>query len=109
MLVPGNALNTFRRLAPFGSDGTNDMSCFPYDLVVNPQHLLVAATCHHSRVVMVTSQSGMALVREASTTLSKPVRTKAPTLTSVTPMSGLAMRDARATKSRRAKIACREP
>src|SRR5262245_47713 len=64
---------------------------------------------YHSRVVMVTSQPGMALVREASTTLSKPVSTKAPTPTSAAPMSGLAIRDTRANTSRRAKIACREP
>src|SRR6516225_4879289 len=51
----------------------------------------------------------MARVRKASTTLSKPVRTKTPMPTSAAPMSGLAICEVRVNKSRRATIACREP
>ena len=63
----------------------------------------------HNRVVTVTSQSGMARVREASTNLSRPVRTKAPMPMKAAPISGLPRRDIRANQLRRAKIACLDP
>lgn len=71
--------------------------------------LLWMVGAFHNRVVTVTSQSGMARVREASTILSRPVKTKAPMLTKAAPIRGFPTRDMRASQSRREKIACRDP
>ena len=65
--------------------------------------------CRYRVVVNVTSQSGMARVKEASTTLSRPVSTNSPIQKKVAPIRGLPMRDARAIHSRRAKITRRDP
>ncbi len=67
------------------------------------------STWLQNRVVTVTSQSGMARVRAASTILSRPVRMKAPTPSSAAPMSGFPIRESCASRSRRAATACRDP
>lgn len=63
----------------------------------------------YSRVVTVTSQSGMARVMKVSTTLSRPVSTNSPIHKKAAPIRGLPMRNARAIQSRRAMMAWRDP
>ena len=80
-----------------------------YATLANKLELFRHDRCRYSRVVTVTSQSGMARVKEASTTLSRPVSTNSPIQKKVAPIRGLPIRDACAIQSRRAKIAPRDP
>lgn len=107
--------------APWAAAGTGVDAIMPPTAAIDPRVCSVFFSVgmrfllglkidgRHRRVVTFTSHSGMAFVREVSTTLSRPVSTKSPMPKKAAPMSGLPMRETRAIQSRRTMIAWREP